>query len=177
MGVEEAVRETKAFAAARGGYRRSLLRLVDYVGGIALAIVWLRSSAAHLANPYYFLSSVYQYELVGVQAGRIVAMTLPFLQLVLAVCLIGRVFAGGALLVSSLLLATFAGVQASAIVRDLGISCGCFGASSSSATIGTSSISTVLLLWLLATVCCACHVALQRAVPAEDEAGASRVGT
>ena len=146
--------------STRGVYRHYVLRGVDYLGGFALAIVWLRSGAAHLANPYYFLFSIYQYQLVGPATGRVLAMTLPFIQLVIAVCLIGRVFVGGALLVSGILFGLFAAAQIWASVNELGISCGCFGTSSS--PIGIASISTALILFLLATACCVCHVALER---------------
>ncbi len=92
------------------------------VGGI---FVW--SAATHLANPYYFLSTVYQYELTSAPVGAVVASLLPFLQLLLAACLLSGACPQGTWLVSSSLLLLFVGVQTSALVRDLRISCGCFG--------------------------------------------------
>lgn len=92
------------------------------VGGI---LVW--SGSAHLANPYYFLSTVYQYELTSAPIGALIAAFLPFLELLLAVCLLGSICPRPAWLITSLLLLSFVGVQGSALARGLQISCGCFG--------------------------------------------------
>lgn len=96
------------------------------VGGL---FVW--SASAHLANPYYFLSSVYQYELTNASVGVIVASGLPFLELLLAACLLGGACVPAAWVISCGLLLLFAGVQTSALMRNLQISCGCFGAEAS----------------------------------------------
>ena len=92
------------------------------VGGM---FVW--SGASHLANPYYFLSTIYQYELTSAPIGALIASYLPFLELVLAVCLLSHACLRPAWLVTSLLLTSFVAVQGSALARGLKISCGCFG--------------------------------------------------
>ena len=73
-------------------------RLLQLALSIALAFAWLRSAAAHATNPYFFLSSVYNYKLVGPVSGRFIATVLPSVQLALALCLVMRVCVGGALL-------------------------------------------------------------------------------
>ena len=65
--------------------------------GIVLAWFWLRSGLPHITNFYYFLSSVYSYEIVGPTMGVAAAMGLPALQLVLAVGLVTRRLEGGAM--------------------------------------------------------------------------------
>lgn len=125
----------------------------EYVVAWIVAIVWLQSSAAHIANPYFFLSTVYQYELLGETPGWVVATFIPAVQITLGVCLIGRMFVDGAWSISILLLVVFSFVQLSALSRDLGIACGCFG-NASSQPIGLKSIGTVLSLLLLASVAC-----------------------
>jgi hypothetical protein len=122
---------------------------VAYLGGVAVALAWLQSSFAHLSNPYFFLSSIYQYELVGPTVGEAVAIVLPYLQLVLAVCLIARFFYGGALLSSAVLLTLFFAIQTSAVSRGLNISCGCFGASLSK-SVGAESLGSVAVLLCVA---------------------------
>ena len=72
------------------------------VGGI---LVW--SGAAHLANPYYFLSTVYQYELTSAPVGALVASYLPFLELVLAACLLSGCCQRAAWSLTSLMLLGF----------------------------------------------------------------------
>lgn len=92
------------------------------VGGIFL---W--SGSAHLANPYYFLSTIYQYELTSAPVGALIGAYLPFLELILAVCLLGNICPKSAWIVTTALLLAFVGVQGSALARGLTISCGCFG--------------------------------------------------
>ena len=102
-------------------------REFEWCARLAVGGIFLWSAAAHLANPYYFLSTVYQYELTSAPAGAVVASVLPFLELLLAACLLGGACPQATWLLTSLLLLTFVGVQSSALLRGLRISCGCFG--------------------------------------------------
>ncbi len=71
-------------------------------------------------RPYEFLGSVYGYELVGPKMGVLVAMVLPWVEL------LAGVFVGGALLASVGMGVLFTFVLGSALYRHLDISCGCF---------------------------------------------------
>jgi hypothetical protein len=73
---------------------------------------------------------VYGYEIVGPKLGMLVAMTLPWAELLVGVCLLGSIFVGGALLVTIGMGAMFTFVLSWAIYHGLDISCGCFGAGS-----------------------------------------------
>jgi hypothetical protein len=70
-----------------------------------------------------------------------VAVAVPALELVVALCLLGNMLVRGGFLVATLLGASFVFVQASAIHRGLGVSCGCFGGGSGS-TINYSTLLT-----------------------------------
>lgn len=104
--------------------------------------VLMLSGLPHLSNPYYFLGSVYRYELISPGIAQSVAMVLPFLQLVLAACLILRFFHFAAHAITLMMLMVFAIIQISVKIRGLDISCGCFGPRQSS-NIDTSTISMV----------------------------------
>ena len=109
-----------------------------------------RSSSARLPKirlPYAFLSSVYGYELVGPKMGVLVAMSLPWLELFVGVCLVGGVFVGGALLASIGMGAIFTFAVGSALYQNLDISCGCFSASmAGNIGYGTLTRATVITL-------------------------------
>jgi hypothetical protein len=92
--------------------------------------MFVYSSLPKMRQPYDFLSSVYKYELVGPKLGLLIAMVLPWAELMVGVCLLGGIFVGGALLVSFVMGTIFTFVVGSAIHRGLEISCGCFSASS-----------------------------------------------
>ena len=106
-------------------------------------------------QPYDFLSSVYNYELVGPKLGMLIAMTLPWLELLVGLCLVGGIFVSGALLASVGMTAMFTFVLASALYQGLEISCGCFGLSSPE-TIGYSTIirACVILLFSITAYIC-----------------------
>jgi len=105
----------------------SRLRDFDNLASWILGIALLLSAIPHLGNPYYFLGSVYAYDVVGPGLGQLVAMVLPILQLLLAACLISGLFRSGAHLVVLPILLAFAFLQTSAKLRGLDIPCGCFG--------------------------------------------------
>jgi hypothetical protein len=92
--------------------------------------MFLYGSLPKIRQPYDFLSSVYNYELVGPKLGLLTAMALPWVELLVGICLIGGIFVSGALLVSIGMGAMFSFVIGSALYRGLNISCGCFSASS-----------------------------------------------
>ena len=96
---------------------------------LGLGCLFLYSSLPKMRQPYDFLSSVYNYELVGPKLGVLIAMMLPWLELLVGVCLVGGIFVGGALLVSIAMGVMFTFVIASALYRGLNISCGCFSTS------------------------------------------------
>jgi hypothetical protein len=86
----------------------------------------LIAAIPHWENPYYFLGSVYAYKLVDPGIGQMVAISLPFIQLVLAVLLLTRISIDTAHFACMFLFLCFAIVQTTAFLWGLDISCGCF---------------------------------------------------
>ena len=85
------------------------------------------------------LHDVYSYQLVGPKLGLLMAMALPWLELVAGICLLGGIFVGGALLAGAGMAAMFTFVIAWALYQGLDITCGCFGS-------GTERITYVTLI-------------------------------
>lgn len=123
-------------------------RLYDHAVTWILGVTLLIAGIPHWSNSYYFLGSVYAYKLVGPGIGQMVAMTLPLIQLVLALCLLSRTFRDAAHLGALFLFLCFATVQSSAYLRGLDISCGCFGPGNDE-PIGWFSLSIVYGLLIL----------------------------
>lgn len=136
-----------------------LIRRLPYtftlVVRLALGCIFLLSSLPKIRQPYNFLSNVYNYELVGPKLGMLMAMTLPWLELLVGICLVGGIFTSGALLASVAMTAMFTFVLASALYRGLEISCGCFSASDAGIISYSTLIRTclILLFSLAAYVC------------------------
>ena len=129
---------------------RTLIELaLSWIIGVTLVI----SAMAHLGNGYDFLDAVMQYGLLPGPLAWPVAVFAPFLQLVVAFCLIGSVKRKAAFRLALLMFVGFAMVQSYAWLTGLGIPCGCFGASD--APIGPFSLGIVysmLILSLLGNV-------------------------
>ncbi len=115
---------------------------------LGLGCMFLYGSLHKIRQPYDFLGDVYNYELLGPKLGVLVAMTLPWAELFVGICLVGGIFVSGALLVSLGMGAMFTFVLASALYRGLNISCGCFS-SSSTEQIGYITLIRALVIMLI----------------------------
>ncbi len=110
--------------AARSLWGRAAERIL----AVGLAFILLRTAASHVGNPYYFLTSVYSYQVVGQTLGEAVAAVLPFVQIATALALLVGMWLRPAYILALALFLTFCGVQVAALKRGLKIPCGCFGA-------------------------------------------------
>ena len=68
---------------------------------LLLGGLFLCSALPKIRQPYDFLSSVYGYELVGPKLGLLVAVALPWMELLVGICRLGGIFVNGALLASA----------------------------------------------------------------------------
>jgi hypothetical protein len=109
----------------------------------------LSSGLAHWSNPYYFLGTIYSYGIVTSRIAEIVALVLPTLMLIVALCAICDIYKEGALWVALFGFATFGAVQVSAWVRNASIECGCFGPSYGQGRVGLLSLTIVVCLFVL----------------------------
>ena len=121
----------------------------ERAAALFVAFVLLKSSLAHLANPYQFLSAIYSYEMVGPSTGPWIAMLVPFVQLSIAISVLLRFYPLENYVLGTALFAGFVAVQTSAIRRGLNIECGCFGG------IGGDVVgpNTVAIAWYGLTAC------------------------
>lgn len=122
-----------------------------YAVRIAIGCMFIYSSLPKIRHPYDFLFSVYSYELTGPKLGMFAAMTLPWLEVLVGICLVGDIFVSGALLVSAGMAAMFTFVLGSAIYHNLNITCGCFGASSTE-IIGYSTLIRACVILLFSMI-------------------------
>lgn len=116
---------------------------------LALGCMFLIGAFPKIRQPYDFLGDVYEYELVGPKMGMLVAMTLPWAELLVGICLLGSIFVGGALLLSAGMGMMFTFVLSWALYHGLDISCGCFGAGSHQIGVSTLVRAIVIMLFSL----------------------------
>jgi len=117
--------------------KQQMLSGFGFLVRLILGVMFLMGALPKIRQPYDFLGDVYGYEIVGPKLGMLVAMTLPWAELLVGICLLGSIFVGGALLVSMVMGVIFTFVLSWAIYHGLDISCGCFGAGTSQIGYGT----------------------------------------
>lgn len=92
----------------------------------AVGGVFLYASLDKLANPGAFATAVHHYRMVPLELLHVFAALLPMLELVVGLALILGFRRRGAALLSAALTIIFMVAIATALARNLDISCGCF---------------------------------------------------
>lgn len=133
-----------------GGFVR-LRTLARGLGLILLASAFIIAGWAKIDHPYEFFEQVLQYELIDPSLSLCVAVVLPYLEIACGAALILRVFLGGALLCTIALTVMFVVAQLIVIVREMSVTCACFGATSETVgwlTVTRTSALAALGAWL-----------------------------
>lgn len=108
---------------------------------LSLSGVFVYASYDKILHPQAFAEAVYSYQLLPDQAVNVVALVLPWLELVLGLCLLFGLWLPGTTLLCTGLLGIFLGALVYNHLRGLDVHCGCF---SSQATEGPAGLGTVL---------------------------------
>lgn len=108
---------------------------------ILMGVVFLYASYDKIMHPEAFAKAVYNYHILPDYAVNIVALWLPWIELLLGLCLATGIWLPGATIITTCLLTVFIGAIVFNLSRGLNIDCGCF---SSTTTGGKVGIWTVL---------------------------------
>jgi len=117
-----------------------LLRL--YLGGVFIAACWYK-----IAEPDAFALSIATYDILPLGLINAMAITLPWIELVCGVCLILGWWTRAAALAVAGMMVMFIVALASALARDLQLSCGCFASAEADEEINAATMVRDLL-WL-----------------------------
>ena len=117
---------------------------------IALGALFIFAGAAKAYDPGAFAIEIQRYNLIPWISAALVAVYLPWLEIMVGALLILKWLERGALLLIACLLVVFTFALASAIFRGLSIDCGCFGKAFSDTGTIYPLVRNVLLLALVA---------------------------
>ena len=142
------------FSQPADGAVKTIINNTFLIVGIRLILgmVFIVASADKIADPNAFATSVTNYKVVGQDFALVVATVLPWMELISGLFLLLGVFRRGAGLLMTVLMAAFTTLIASAILRGLDISCGCFTQDPSAARIGWWKVAEDLGLFVLSLV-------------------------
>ena len=131
---------------------QSFLPTLRLAARVVLAGMFVIAGAAKAYDPGGFAIEIQRYQLVPWLVGAVVATYLPWLEMIAgAMLFVGRL-ERGALLILTPLLVIFTCALASAMVRRLGIDCGCFGKTFQSTGTLVPFLRNIFLLACAATV-------------------------
>lgn len=97
---------------------------------IILGLIFLLACYDKLLHPQAFAEVIYNYQVLPNSLVNITAILLPWVELVLGLCLIINVWIPGAAVLGNLMLLTFFTTLLFNLARGLDISCGCFSTTS-----------------------------------------------
>jgi len=126
--------------------RICLLAIRFLVGGTLLV-----AGLGKMRDPFLFLAQAYDYQLVGPTVGLLITILLPATEVIVGGCLLFCLFLPGSFAVAMILSLIMLFAMSSALVRHLGITCGCF----SGADVGKIGYDTIFRSLILLIACVA----------------------
>jgi putative oxidoreductase len=118
---------------------------------IAIGLVFLAAALAKIGDASTFARQIHHFRLVPFGFENLLAITLPWIELVLALAILTGVQPRAGSMVATGLMGLFVVVVAAALARGLDIECGCFGTADAS-RVGVSKLIENVGLLALAVI-------------------------
>lgn len=131
------------------------MSMISNLFSMIVAATLLFTGLIHVAQPYFFIHTIDSYRLLPPHVSGLLGLWLPYLQIVLAVCIGLRIAEKAALCLAAGVFATFALAQTAVLMRGMEIDCGCFGFVAH--TISPWSLSLPVGLTVACTLAVACN--------------------
>jgi uncharacterized membrane protein YphA (DoxX/SURF4 family) len=101
-------------------------RIIALLLRLGLGGVFVAASVPKILDPAGFSRNIFHYEILPGNLVNAVAITLPWVELLVGLCLIAGFRLRGAALTAIVSLVIFTAAMSSALARGLNIDCGCF---------------------------------------------------
>ena len=126
--------EISVSSTSIGGTSVARLGSLVFWTRLFLGVVFVVASADKILDPAVFAQTVRNFQILPDAVVNLTALILPWLELLVGLCLLIGCWLGGVTLLANGLLAVFFGSLVFNWARGLDISCGCFGSLSSGKT-------------------------------------------
>lgn len=129
------------------GKQHILIRLAQ----IGIGLIFIAAGLAKIADIGRFAEQLHNFRMMPVFGENLLAMTLPWVEIVAGLALVLKLRARAAALLATLLMLVFTIGVAQAMARGLDFECGCFGKADATRTGWTKlfqNIGMTLLAWV-----------------------------
>ena len=92
-----------------------------------LGYIFIYASIQKIINPLEFSNQIDQYEATPILLNNLIALTIPWIELLIGLCLIFNRNIKGSIVLSILLFIIFIILLSQAYYRGISLDCGCFG--------------------------------------------------
>ena len=93
---------------------------------VILGLVFIYASIDKILDPAKFSDLIDNYHVTPIEINNFAAILLPWIELIIGICLITGVFINGAIILSVVLLFWFIIILIQALFRGINLDCGCF---------------------------------------------------
>ncbi len=107
---------------------------------ICLGLMFIYASLDKIAHPEEFAKQIGYYKALPFGLENVLAIVLPWTELIVGICLIAGLLVDGATLLSIIMMLVFILAISQAILRGIDITCGCFKVSTDSDKLGLDTI-------------------------------------
>ena len=121
---------------------------------VILGAIFIYASWHKILDPEEFARSIFNYRILPAESVNLLAIVLPWMELVCGCLLLLGLFTGGSVVVVSFMMTMFLVAIGSALVRGIDISCGCFSSD------GADPVNILVLIREVVLFGCALQVLL-----------------
>lgn len=115
---------------------------------IILAIVFIYASIDKIVHPQSFAQAVFNHQILPEILINIIAIVLPWMELILGLCLLFNVWMNGVSVLTAVLMFIFMSAITFNLLRGLDVGCGCFSSSTDESMDSLTLIRDMIFLCL-----------------------------
>lgn len=122
------------------GMKMDLKNALVLLCRVVLGLMFIYASLDKIAHPEEFAKNIGYYKVLPFGLENLLAIVLPWVELIVGVCLVSGLLIDGSTVLSILMMLVFILAISQAMLRGIDISCGCFKVSADSGRLGLETI-------------------------------------
>jgi len=132
--------------------KNDLKNMLVLICRIFLGFLFIYASLEKILQPEEFAKQVGYYKALPFGLENLLAIVLPWTELIVGICLLAGLFVDGAALLSIIMMLVFILAISQAMLRGIDITCGCFKVSADSEKLGLHTILRDIIFLIMSFV-------------------------